>query len=61
MSEQKRVIYTKEELAAKVKVPASRGAGSEGALSVIAWNNAVCITDAFPESRQLLLWLINLL
>ena len=49
MSEQKRVIYTKEELAAKVKVPA------------IVEQDLKRITDAFPESRQLLLWLINLL
>ena len=60
MSEQKRVIYTKEELAAKVKVPAIVEQDLKRIISD-RWNNAVCITDAFPESRQLLLWLINLL
>ena len=60
MSEQKRVIYTKEELAAKVKVPAIVEQDLKRIISD-RLEQCVCITDAFPESRQLLLWLINLL
>ena len=58
MNEQKRVVFTKEELSAKVKVPAIVEQDLKRIMT--GWNSAAYITESFPESRQLPPWLINL-
>ena len=59
LSEQGRALFTKEELAARVKVPAIVEQDLKRIISD-RWNSAAFISGCFPGLRRLLPWPINL-